>query len=161
MKTIIRLPLLAIAFAVALTFSVVPALSQDKPADTMQLVREKLHADKKLLIAENMQLTESEAKPFWVVYEDYQKKLDKLGNRLQKLIKDYADNYGSMSDAAAKKMMDGYLAIEKERLTLMQSYLPKFRKVLPEKKVTRYYQIENKINAAVNYELAEHIPLIR
>ncbi len=161
MKTIIRLPLLAIAFAVALTFSVVPALSQDKPADTMQLVREKLRADKKLLIAENLQLMESEAKLFWPVYEDYQKKLGKLGDRLLKLIEDYAANYESMSDSVAKNLVDDYLATEKERLDLMQSYLPKFREVLPEKKVARYYQIENKINAAVNYELAERIPLIR
>jgi len=160
MKAIYHVALLATVFTMALTFSIVPALSQDKPADTMKLVREKIRADKKLIIAENMQFTESEAKAFWPIYEDYQKKLGKLGDRILKLIEDYAANYLNMSDAAAKKMMDNYLATEKERLKLMQSYLPKFRKVLPDKKVTRYYQLENKIKAVVNYELAKSIPLV-
>jgi hypothetical protein len=46
-------------------------------------------------------------------------------------------------------------------LKLRQTYLPRFRKVLPEVKVVRYYQIENKINAALMYEVAAKIPLIK
>jgi hypothetical protein len=139
----------------------VPALAQDKPADNMEVVREKIRADKKLVVAETMGMTESEAKAFWPVYEAYQKDLAKLNDRTIKLIDDYADNYGAMSDAAAKKLMDEYMAIEAERLKIRQSYLPRFRQVLPEMKVLRYYQLENKIQAVVNYELAASIPLVR
>jgi hypothetical protein len=139
----------------------VPALAQDKPADNMQIVREKVRADKKLVIAETMGMTESEAKVFWPVYEAYQKDLVKLNDRILKLINDYADNYFTMSDQAAKKLMDEYMAIETERLKIRQSYLPKFRQVLPEMKVLRYYQLENKIQALVDYEVAAIIPLVK
>ncbi|MGD9322326.1 MAG: hypothetical protein PVH99_20305, partial [Desulfobacteraceae bacterium] len=133
----------------------------DKPADNMQIVREKIRADKKLVVAEAMGMTEPEAKAFWPVYEAYQRDLAKINDRTIKLIDDYAENYGTMSDQAAKKLMDEYMAIETERLNIRQSYLPRFRQVLSEMKVLRYYQLENKIQAVVNYELAASIPLVR
>ena len=157
MKTILYL----LAFMVITVLGAAPALAQDKPADNMQVVREKIRADKKLVVAETMGMTESEAKAFWPVYEAYQKDLVELNDRTIKLIDDYADNYGAMSDQAAKKLTDEYMAIETERLKIRQSYLPRFRQVLPEVKVLRYYQLENKIQAVVNYELAASIPLVR
>ena len=157
MRTILYL----VVFLVITVLAAAPALAQDKPADNMQVVREKIRADKKLVVAETMGMTESEAKAFWSVYEAYQKDLAELNDRTIKLIDDYADNYGAMSNEAAKKLMDEYMAIEAERLKIRQSYLPRFRQVLPEMKVLRYYQLENKIQAVVNYELAASIPLVR
>jgi len=145
----------------ALVLFTVPVYAQDKPADTNQLVREKIQADKKLFIAENMELTESEAKAFWPVYEGYQKDLGKIVDRAKKLIEDYANNYQTMTDATAKKLLDDMIAIENDRLKLKKNYLPKFRKVLSDKKVARYYQLENKIFAVVSYELAKVIPLVK
>jgi hypothetical protein len=140
---------------------IVPVCAQDKPADTNQLVREKIQADKKLLVAENMQLSEAEAKVFWPVYEGYQKDLGKIVERTKKLIDDYAKNYQTMTDATAKKLVNEMLVIENERLKLRRAYLPKFRKVLSDKKAARYYQLENKIFAVVSYELAKVIPLVK
>jgi len=139
---------------------VVPALAQDKPADNMQILLEKVRADKKLLVSENMQLTEAEAKAFWPVYDQYQDELFLLRTRTVKLIKDYVDAYGKMTSDTAKKLLDEYMAIEALGPKLRQAYLPKFRQALPEIKVARYYQIENKIQAAVMYELAQKIPLV-
>lgn len=160
MKARIRIYPFFIVLVAMLTVFIVPSMAQEKPADNMQLVREKIQTDKKLFIAQNMNLTESEAKVFWPVYEDYQKELDKLVDKTVKLIDNYAANYQTMTEEAAKGLINGYLAIETERVTLMKSFLPKFRKVLPEKKVARYYQLENKINAVVKYELATQIPLV-
>jgi hypothetical protein len=157
MKTIIVIPLLALIVALG----VMPAISQDKPMDNMQIVREKIRADKKLFVAENMQLTEAEAKAFWPVYEQYQDELFLLRSRTVKLINDYADAYEKMTNDTAKKLLDEYFTIETLGLKLRQAYLPKFRKVLPEVKVVRYYQIENKIQAALIYELAANIPLVK
>jgi hypothetical protein len=144
-----------------MALGVVPAISQDKPAENMQFVLEKVRADKKLLVAENMELTEAEAKTFWPVYEKYQDELFLLRSRTAKLINDYADAYEKMANDTAKKLLDEYLTIESLGLKLRQAYLPKFRKVLPEVKVVRYYQIENKIHAALIYELAAKIPLVK
>jgi hypothetical protein len=140
---------------------VVPGISQEKPADNMQIVREKVRADKKLLVAESMQLTEAEAKAFWPVYDQYQDELFLLRARTAKLINDFADAYEKLSNDTAKKLLDEYMTVESLGLKLRQTYLPKFRKVLPEVKVVRYYQIENKIQAVLIYELAANIPLMK
>jgi hypothetical protein len=132
----------------------------DAPADTMQIVHEKIQADKKLLVSENLKLTDKEAKAFWPVYESYQKDLIKLRERMLKNISDYEANFDKMSDDMAKKVVTEHLAIESDRQKLRQSYLPKFEKALPYKKVMRYYQLENKISAVVNYEAAKLIPLV-
>lgn len=136
-------------------------LAQDKPADTMQIVREKLQADKKLLVATNMDLTEKEAQGFWPVYESYQKDLGLVNGRMLVLLEDFAKNYNAMTDEEAKKLVDDYLAIEQDRINLKQSYRPKLRQALPEKKVARYLQIENKVEAVIRYELAGRVPLVK
>ncbi len=145
----------------AVVAAVAPGMAQEKPADNMQLVLEKIRADKKLLVAENMQLTEAEAKGFWPVYASYQDELFLLRARTANLIKAYSDAYEQMSNETAKKLLDEYLTIEALGVKLRQAYLPKFRKVLPEVKVVRYYQIENKIHAALAYELGAKIPLAK
>jgi hypothetical protein len=137
------------------------ASAQDKPADNMGLVVEKIHADKKLFVAANMQLSEAEANVFWPVYEQYQHELFLLRARTGKLIKDYAASYKTMNSDTAKQLLDEYLTIETLALKLRQTYLPKFRKILPDIKVVRYYQLENKIEKALMYELAKKIPLIQ
>jgi hypothetical protein len=157
---------IVLAMAAGLTaFAVVfptPAWTQEKPADNMQILRDKIRADKKLLVAANMELTESEAKGFWPVYESYQKDLAALNQRIAKLIEGYAEDYraNTMTDEKARKLVDEYVAIEKAEAGLKESYVPKLSKVLPPKKVARYLQVENKIRALVRYELAGEIPLV-
>ena len=138
-----------------------PIMAEDKPAENMQIFAEKIKADKKLIVAENMQLTEKEGKAFWPVYEKYQSELFLLRVRTLNLIKDYAASYEKMTNSTPKKLIDEYMTIETLRLKLNKAYLPEFRKVLPDIKVARYYQIENKINAVLYYELAMNIPLLK
>ena len=146
----------------ALVGLAVAVAAQDKPADNMQIMRDKIKADKKLVVAANMELTESEAKAFWPVYDQYQKDLGAINERIVKMIKSYADAYNakSMTDDGAKKLTAEFVAIEKAETAMKESYVPKLSKVLPAKKVARYMQIENKIRALVKYELAGAIPLV-
>lgn len=161
MKGKVRNSLIGIAVTMALIGFVGPAWAQDKPASNMDIVKEKIRTDKKLFIAENLQLTESEASAFWPVYGAYQAELEELYARMVALIESFAQNYSAMSDDMAKKILDDYLAIEADDLKLRQSYLPKFRAVMPDKKVARYYQLENKIDAITGYALAAKIPLFK
>ena len=152
-------------FAFALTITIIGisgfAMAQDKPADNMEIVKEKIQSDKKLFIATNMQLTESEANAFWPVYESYQAEIGKLRDREIKLIEKFAASYETMSDDVAKKLLDDSLSIDSGHQKLRQSYLSKFRGVLSDKKVARYYQLESKIDAVMEYELARRIPLVK
>ena len=151
------------AIVLAITFIGIAdfAPAQDKPADNMEIVKEKIRTDKKLLIATNMQLTESEANAFWPIYESYQAELGKLRDREIKLIEKCAASYETMSDDVAKNLLDNSLSIDSDHQKLRQSYLAKFRGVLSDAKVARYYQIESKIDAVLEYELAKRIPLVR
>ena len=161
MKSIIVKGLFGMVLVIALIGLVGYAGAGDKPADNMDLVQEKIRTDKKLFIATNMELTESEAKTFWPVYEAYQKELKTLRDREIKLIEEFAAAYETMSDDVAKNLLNDSLSISADQQNLNQSFLPKFRKVLPEKKVARYYQLENKINAVVEFEMAKRIPLVK
>lgn len=152
---------LMVVFAGLLLFCAGSLAAQDKPSDNMQIVLEKVRADKKLLVAQNMDLTEAQGKAFWPVYDRYQDELFLLRVRSAKLMKDYADAYETITDGMARKLLDEYMTIETLRLKLGKAYLPKFSNVLPGAKVARYYQIENKINAVLYYELAGGIPLVK
>ena len=152
---------LVLTLTIFLAGVTMPALAEEKPADNMQILQEKIKADKKLLVSENMQLTEKEAKAFWPVYDSYQKDLGKLNERLLQLIDEYAKNYETMTDQTAQNLTNKYLALESERVKLLQSYVPKISKAVGSKKAARYLQLENKISAVVKFELAANIPLVK
>jgi hypothetical protein len=135
--------------------------NEDKVTGNMEIIREKIKADKKLLVASNMDLTETEAKGFWPIYDEFQNQLIQNNERVANLIMEYAEEYDIMTAETAQKLLNESLMIEEQRLALKQLYLPKFHTALPSIKVGRYYQIENKIQAILHYELAENIPLMK
>jgi len=141
------------------------APSGDKPADNMDIVLEKAKADKKFLVADNMNLTESEAKAFWPVYESYQKDLAAINDRLGKTISAFSDasqkGTANVSDEAAKKLTDEYLQIEQDEVNLKKAYAKKLSGVIPPGKIARYLQIETKIRSAVKFDMSKNIPLIK
>jgi hypothetical protein len=143
------------------TLIALPAGAQT--ASDMQILAQKIKADKKLVVAANMQLTEAEAKGFWPVYDAYQKDLQGINQRVGGAIKNYAAAYnkGPVSDETAKKLINEAIAIEDAEVKLKASYVPRLEKVIPGMKVARYIQIENKIRAIIKYELAANIPLVQ
>ncbi len=154
-------------FAMALTIAtmglVQPACAQNRPANNMDILREKVQADKKLLVATNLGLTGSEAKFFWPIYEEYQTELNKLNRRIQRLLESYAEAHNSktLTNEKARNLIREYLSIEADETKLKGASIPKLNMVLPAKKVARYIQIENKIRAVFNYDLAAAVPLIQ
>lgn len=154
---------IGIAMAVML-FGFAPlSFAQDKRADNMDILRDKIRADKKLVVATNMDLTESEAKNFWPIYNEYQKDLQNINGRIVAVLESYAADLKSKSltDDKAKQLIDEALAIDQAEANLKSTYAPKLSKALPVRKVARYLQIENKIRAVVKYDLAQGVPLVR
>ena len=143
----------------------VPAFAQTEGStDTnMEILMQKLKADKKLLVASNMDLTDAETKGFWPLYDSYQKDLQKLNERLGKVIGAYAEAYnqgnGTIPNDTAKKLLDEVISIEEQEVKLKRALAGKVGKVLPAAKTARYIQIENKIRAVITFELARQIPL--
>jgi hypothetical protein len=148
----------------ALLFAV-PVLAQDAASTSAgtntEILIQKIKADKKLLVANNMDLTDAEAKKFWPLYDAYQIELGKLNHQLGKTIKEYADafNKGPISNNTAKKLLNEALAVDEAEVKLRRTYADKIGKVMSATKAARYIQIENKIRAMLKAELAADIPL--
>jgi len=133
----------------------------EKPANNLETVHEKLKAEKKSIVTKYMELTDTEAKNFWPVYEDYQKDLQKINERLQAMLQSYAADYGSKSltDEKAKKLLDEWIALEQDEVKQRKAFAPKVLKALPAKKAARYLQIENEYRLLIRYDLAATVPL--
>lgn len=148
--------------AALLAFAVCSPVPAEEPAaDPLKALTEQYQRDRRRVIAENLTLTEAEAKRFWPLYERYERDLFALTEKRRALIGEFAENYDAMTDDMARKIMLDRVQLEIERGQLRRRYVPKFEKVLPVKKLARYYQIESKIRAAVEAGIAEEIPLIK
>ena len=125
------------------------------------LTLEAIEADKRRIVALNMQLSEQEQKVFWPLYDEYQVVLTKTQERTLRLLEAYAQHYQALSNERAQALLDEYFAIEADVLRLKQLYAKKLHDVLPMTRVARYMQIENKIEALMNAGLAHLIPLAK
>jgi hypothetical protein len=138
-----------------------PALALGAGNTDMEILAEKIRADKKLLVGLNMSLTNEEASNFWPLYEAYQKELQTVNREIGRLIVEFSEAYakGPIPNDTAKQIRNDVLALEEKELRLKRTNADKMDKVLPAWKVMRYMQIESKIRALVRFELARQIPL--
>lgn len=149
--------------AVVVCLAALTGISAYAQSDSnMAILRDKVKADKKLVVAANMDLTEAEGKVFWPIYDAYQKDLTAINGRVAETVKAYAAAYSNntLTDADAVKLATDALKIDQDELNLRKSYGAKLTKVIPGKKAARYIQIENKIRALIRFELADGIPLV-
>ena len=126
----------------------------------LDILLDTIRANKKALVAANLTLSDEEAGRFWPLYDKYQTDLTAVQDRGVKVIQDYTASYHDLSNEKAMKLADDWLSAEGDRVKVRRDYLPQFAKVLPGKKVVRFYQIENKMDAVVRYELASSIPVV-
>lgn len=129
-------------------------------SDYIELMRSVINTEKKAAIAEVLVLSDTEADLFWPLYNEYNEKRYTVNTKKIQMIKDFAENYGQMTDEMAKEIWTRNMAIKMELVKLEKTYYKKFLKVLDAKKAVRYFQAENKIETFVNAELALEIPLL-
>ncbi|HME71270.1 MAG TPA: hypothetical protein VKM54_15575 [Myxococcota bacterium] len=119
-----------------------------------------IRSNRQALVAANLKLTDEEASKFWPIYDRYQKEINAIGDRLIGVIQDYTTNFSDLSNDKAMKLVDDYLAVEADRVKVKRAYVDEFAKALPGRKVARFYQIENKMDAVIRYDLAATIPVV-
>ena len=127
----------------------------------IELTRLALQRQRDDLVNQFMQLTLKEVGPFIPVYEKYRTEMGKLGDRTQRVILDYAKNQDNLSDQKALAMLDEWLKIKEAEVKLRMKSVEDFKRVLPPKKVLRFFQLDNKFDAIVNYNLSGSIPLVQ
>ncbi len=163
--------ILAVTFVVGLILSAPAAVFAQAHAESvsrqvteeLNLTYDVIQVKRKAIVALNMGLTDSESKAFWPVYDEYWAGMKKVADRDVALISDFAKNYvyEGLTNQKADDMLKEWTSIKQHELKLQNKYMKRFKKVLPEKKVLRYFQIENKLNLLIDSELSANIPLAR
>ena len=126
----------------------------------LALLRRDIRAEKKKIIAANLPLTETEATKFWPIYDHYVAEMTKHNDEFFSVIKDYAANQKTLTDAQASSMIKRWVEIQIGRDQLRQKYIPLFERVIPGKKVALFYQIDRRLYALLDLQVASEIPLI-
>jgi hypothetical protein len=126
----------------------------------LEILRDTIRANKKALVAANLTLSDQEAAGFWPLYDKYHAELNAVQDRGVKVIADYTAGFATLTDDQAMKLGEEWLSAEEDRVKVRRTYLPQFAKVLPGRKVVRFYQIENKMDAVLRYDLAATIPVV-
>ena len=119
-----------------------------------------MNTERKLVIMQEMQMTPEESQAFWPIYDEYVMKRKDVADMRVKLISDYAANFENITEDYADQMLDEYFDMAKKRMDLRKKYARQFKRVLPSSKVARYVQLENKLDAIIDFKLATSIPLI-
>jgi hypothetical protein len=128
-------------------------------AGDVELTRAEIQKARQAIVAKTIDLTEEEGLAFWPAYRDYRLDIARLGDRLVRVMKELVDSNATLTDEQANRLLDEYLDIRAKEVGVRQKHVKAFRKLLPPAKVARFFQLENKLDAVVNYELAQAIPL--
>jgi len=161
MISFFRFGCIASLVVLSLTFGFESILADEVDAEALAEARELLKSGREQLVRDELQLTESEASDFWPIYEQYRGEIERVRDRQAKMVSEYVEAYwaAELNDDLAKHVLDEHLAIEGALLKVDKKFLRRFRKVLPAAKVTRFYQLENKLDAEIDVSLANLIPL--
>jgi hypothetical protein len=140
--------------------------SQSSPADStaitdqqLALLRSDIRSMKKQLIAANLTLTDSEATKFWQLYEQYSTETGKINETRTAIIKEYSDEYGTLTDDQADNLIRRWLDTDIQQTKLRQRYVPIFRGVLPGKKAATFFQLDRRISTMIDVQLTSQLPL--
>jgi len=139
------------------------AIAEGNPADAtdMQALRSAVRADKKALVASTLDLTPAEAKKFWPIYESYQRDLDLANRRRNVVVVDVVSLKKPLTDLYAKNLVNELMAADEAEIKARRSMHSKVLRALPDKKAARYLQLESKIRAYQDYDIAAAIPLVK
>jgi hypothetical protein len=113
------------------------------------------------VIAANMPLTDTEATKFWPLYDRYIAETVKVNDGRYALMKEYAQNYQSMTDAQADSFIKSWLAFDTDNAQLRLKYIPEFEKVVSHKKTAMFFQLDRRLGMMIELQLASQVPLVK
>jgi hypothetical protein len=134
--------------------------AQTSPDQDITLMRQDIRSQKKQIIAANMSLTDAEAEKFWPIYDQYTAELVKINNAKYDAIKQYAQNYDTLSDAQAVSLIQQVIGVDQQVAQLRLKYVPIVGKVLPGKKTALFFQLDRRLVGLIDLQLAAAIPLV-
>ena len=126
----------------------------------IQALRSDVRADRMQIVTAAMRFTEAEAAVFWPVYRNYQAEVTKISDQKIALLKDYAQNFDTMSAAKARELADRSFAVEQQKTDLKRKYFKEFEKVLPANRVARFFQVDHRLDLLIDLQIAAQVPLM-
>ncbi|MCC6195966.1 MAG: hypothetical protein IT518_16030 [Burkholderiales bacterium] len=153
---------LILAGAMALAALTVPlAVAQDNAAAVadLQAMQQAARKDKRALVAKTLNLTDAEGKKFWPVYDKFQSELAQLNRERNVALEGLVARDRPVTDAYAKQLVNELVSIEEQEVKALRKMSNASMRALPPKKAARYLQLENKLRAVQDYEIAVAFPL--
>jgi hypothetical protein len=137
-------------------------LAQDDISQWLPLLKQDLRAQRKEILKKEMvTFTDEEAKRFWPIYDAYSSELDNFVDARVVLLKNYVDDYDTMTDVNADALLTRRLSIEKQRVALDEKYRPQFATALSPRRLLRFYQIEHQIDLMIDLQAVSQIPMMK
>ena len=154
-----RCTIMALAAAVLLDLTG-PDVAAQTVKDALELSRQSVETQRRVLVAGALPLTDGEARAFWPIYDAYEKERRPLDERANRLVADFVAASPGLSDAQAKAMLEEALKVDEARLRLRRTSLDRMARALPPRKLVRFFQIENKLDSVVRADVSRQIPLV-
>ena len=127
--------------------------------ETLDVTRQAVESQRRVLVSGALPLTDAEADAFWPLYDAYEKERRPLDERANTLVAEFLAGASSLTDSQAKAMVEEALGIEEGKLRVRRGYLGRMLKAIPSRKVARFFQIDNKLDAVVRADISKQIPL--
>lgn len=134
--------------------------TQNSTDQDIDFLRKDIRSQKKQMIAANMKLTDKEAEQFWPLYDQYTAELVKINDKKYASIKEFAENYDTLTDDQATNLSRQLLEVDESVAQLRIKYIPIFRKVLSGKKTALFFQLDHRLVMLIDLQLASQIPLV-
>ena len=135
----------------------VVVFAQDK---YIELLRSNLKTERVAIITEAMELTDKESDVFWPIYRDYDHERTKLADTRIAILKDYASNYGNLTDKKAQDIIYRAFDLERDLLDLEEKYFVRLRRELSATTAARFIQVENQLNMLIQMQISSELPLV-
>jgi hypothetical protein len=159
-------PLMRNAFVAAMLgvlCAATPVCAQDRAGDVtdLQALRQAVKNDKRAFVGSMLSLSDIEAKRFWPIYDTYQREIDNNGRRRVVALQELMFRDRPMSNLAAKQYASELLAVDEALRRARRAMRNRVMRALPAVKAARYMQLEEKIRAVQDYDVAATVPLAR
>lgn len=140
--------------------TIIPAAAAQQGAEDLELTRSVIRTERQEIIAASLSLDDHERSVFWPLYADYRAALDRAVDRRVTILTTLAEHFDTLTDQEASDLLNESFTYQKEVLKVRSTYAKKMLKVLPGKTVARFFQIEYKLDAVIEYELSAEVPLV-
>jgi 1-aminocyclopropane-1-carboxylate deaminase/D-cysteine desulfhydrase-like pyridoxal-dependent ACC family enzyme len=137
------------------------ASGQNSVDQDVDLLRKDVRSQKKQIIAANLKLTDAEAEKFWPIYDQYTAELVKINDAKYAAIKEYAQNYDTLTDDQATALTKQIIAVDGQVSQLRERYVPIVGKILPGKKTALFFQLDRRLVMLIDIQLATQIPMVQ